>query len=72
MKYSINISKHSPAHWVVQVVLDVKLVKFEMVAGGVTPREGLINCIDGLKKRALDENLTKLMDEAIQDIETML
>jgi len=72
MNYTISINKTGPTHWVLKTVIDTGVFKIETVAGGLSIREAIINCIDLFKKKNLEADMTAAVTIAINDLETML
>lgn len=69
--YTITIVKSGPEHWVVNTILNVNPYKMEVVVGGTTIREGIINAIDALNKKLIDADTFELQT-AIRDLESIL
>lgn len=70
--YNINVIKTSPNHWIVTTTVNINSLKIEVVVGGTTVREGIINSIDALKKRATDSDMERILNTPILDLEKIL
>ncbi len=70
--YTINVIKTSPDHWIITTILNVKPLKIEVVVGGKSIREGIINSINAFKKKVTDEDIGRILNPAIEDLEKIL
>ncbi len=55
-----------------KIIIHLHEINLEGVAGGKNIREGIVNCIEFFKKKILDDDLSKLMILAINDLEKIL
>ncbi len=70
--YTINVIKTSPDHWIITTILNINPFKMEVVVGGKTIREGIINSIEAFKKKVTDEDMGRILNAAILDLEKIL